>query len=519
MSGVHARRDPARRGDLRRCHTLHLADRRWPAPAQDPLAHGTPLDESINPRLNCVAVTPDGRRIMSAGQTAKRREETKLRGRHSHVAMSEVRFWDVASGERIADYHGDEDYGFGYGALSRDGRRVAVADHNRLRILDAATGWTERTIELPGSSGGRPAFSPDGRLVAMPIANAISLFEVSTGRRLHHDESTPVGYVASAAWSPSGDRLAVGQFDGLVRVWDGATGKLIWHKPLAPVVSPIGRNPRAASVCFSRDGKLVVAAGIRDDPVTEDHGIVVFYEADSGRTVREVPQKAIRSAAMAPDGRIVVIATSDGAYGDTHFLGIEVGTGRTRWSIPPRDQRVGFPPVARMQFAGNTPWFQAALRGGDVIRFSALTGHEQRRFLAEWRTPEEQKAGQPRKPDMWEATFSADGRTLVSCQMEWVYVWDVESGLMRRKFRHPHRHGCHLGSPPAVAPWRPRTSGTATISARTRSASMTSRLVGSTSRSNLLTTGPTCWRSHPTAPSSSPDSTGAAPSSGTCAEG
>ena len=33
---------------------------------------------------------------------------------------------------------------------------------------------------------------------------------------------------------------------------------------------------------------------------------------------------------------------------------------------------------------------------------------------------------------MWEATFSADGRTLVSSQMEWVYVWDVESGTMRR---------------------------------------------------------------------------------------
>ena len=131
--------------------------------------------------------------------------------------MSEVRFWDIATGERIADYHGDEDYGFGYGALSRDGRRVAVADFSRLRILDAATGRTERTIELPGSWGRRPAFSPDGTLVAMPIANAIGLFEVSTGRRLHHDESTPVGYVASAAWSPSGDRIVTGHSDGFVR--------------------------------------------------------------------------------------------------------------------------------------------------------------------------------------------------------------------------------------------------------------------------------------------------------------
>ena len=38
---------------------------------------------------------------------------------------------------------------------------------------------------------------------------------------------------------------------------------------------------------FSHDGKLVVVAGRRDDPVKYDNGIVAFYEAASGRTVRE----------------------------------------------------------------------------------------------------------------------------------------------------------------------------------------------------------------------------------------
>ena len=101
------------------------------------------------------------------------------------------------------------------GRCPRDGRRVAVGDFSRLRILDAATGRAERTIELPGSWGRRPAFSPDGTLVAMPIDNTIGLFEVSTGRRLHHDESTPVGNVVSAAWSPSGDRIVTGHDDGI----------------------------------------------------------------------------------------------------------------------------------------------------------------------------------------------------------------------------------------------------------------------------------------------------------------
>src|SRR5262249_21367021 len=115
----------------------------------------------------------------------------------------------------------------------------------------------------------------------------------------------------------------------------------------------------------------------------------------------------------------------------------------TRWAKPALDQRQGFNPVAGMHFEGDSPWFVAGLRGGEGIRFNALTGHEQRRFLADWRTAQE-KAGRPQEPDMWTTTFSGDARTLVSSRMEWIYVWGVESGTMRRKIRHPHQHGCNL---------------------------------------------------------------------------
>ena len=177
------------------------------------------------------------------------------------MPMSEVRFWDIETGERVADFHGDEDFGFGFGALSRDGRRVAVADFGRLRILDAATGQTERTIELPGSL--RPPAGVLARWNARRDADrqSIGLFEVSTGRRLHHDASTPVGFHRIRRV------VAVGRSDryrarrrfraGLGR----RTGKLIWHRLLAPVIGRRGWNARPAFVSFSRDGKLVVAAG------------------------------------------------------------------------------------------------------------------------------------------------------------------------------------------------------------------------------------------------------------------
>ncbi len=147
-------------------------------------------------------------------------------------------------------------------------------------------------------------------------------------------------------------------------------------------------------VTFSHDGELVIAAGRRDDPINHQNGIVAFYDAVSGRTVRELPQQEIQRAALAADGRMLVVASSrEGGFRGKRFVGVEAATGRTRWFNPPENQKDGFVGVAGMRFEANSPWLHVALEDGTVIRFNGLTGHEQRRFVAEWRTPEQQKAG------------------------------------------------------------------------------------------------------------------------------
>ena len=120
----------------------------------------------------------------------------------------------------------------------------------------------------------------------------------------------------------------------------------------------------------------------------------------------------------APDGRMVVIATSYGGWGDTRFIGIEVETGRTRWTNPPAEQHVAFVQMAGMGFHADSSLLEAAMRDGNVIRFNALTGHEQRRFVADGRTPDQPKAGRPQNPFVFTAAFSADGRTMASSSNE-----------------------------------------------------------------------------------------------------
>ena len=117
--------------------------------------------------LNVAAVTPDGRRIMSAGYRLLPIGETRIPYGPADVSLSEVRFWDIETGERVQEFYDDEDRSFGVAALSKDGRHIAVADLGVIRILDPETGRTERRIAAPGCGEHRPVFSPDGTILAI----------------------------------------------------------------------------------------------------------------------------------------------------------------------------------------------------------------------------------------------------------------------------------------------------------------------------------------------------------------
>jgi WD40 repeat protein len=402
------------------------------------------LESADQAGIASLAVTPDGRRIMSAGAALVPVSDAKLGLESEQEVLAEVRYRDLETGKLVEAFRGARVAGYGYAALSRDGRRAAVADFGRLRILDAGTGAMARTFDLPGWLGNRPAFSPDGALVAMPLENSAGLFEVETGRRLHHDGATPVGRVVSAAWSPSSDRVVTGHADGFVRVWEAAAGKLVWHR-LLPPRNRTSENALPVFVGFSRDGRLVVAAGRKGDQIGDSNGIIATYEAASGRTLREVAFGPIARAALTPDGRMLVVATSQGIVNDTRFHGVDLGTGRIRWTIPPGDDQGLFPTVAAMQFRSGSPLVEVAMLDCRVVRLNALTGREQRRSLADARTPE-QKAGGC-LAEFWEGTFSPDGRILAGWGSGgWICAWDVETGALRGRISPPS--GCRMALAP-----------------------------------------------------------------------
>ena len=60
--------------------------------------------------------------------------------------------------------------------------------------------------------------------------------------------------------------------------------------------------------------------------------------------------------------------------------------------------------------------------------------------------------GEPKRitrnvPSYWHG-WSPDGKTLVSSSAEFVYIWDVDRGVLKRKLRHPHDKGCSVAVSP-----------------------------------------------------------------------
>ncbi len=298
--------------------------------------------------LNSVALSPDGRRAVTAGEDhlarlwpAQGDESLAVYGRHhpdahlTDVAAAPMenlivtaaddctsRVWrpgvsprtltvlaiQVASERACYRNYLVKPWAANF---SPDGRFVITAnerDHPRpnqakalIRVWEVASGDYVYQRDLPGAAAYDAAFSPDGALIAAVGAAGIARVWNAEQRTrvadLGRTDNRPDSELNALAFSPDSRFLAVASQRGTITVWD------LERKERVRVVRGAGQAFR--SVAFSPDGNRLLGGG--------EDGTVTVWDARSEQPVARLRghTSSIEDLDHSPDGDLLVTASTD----------------------------------------------------------------------------------------------------------------------------------------------------------------------------------------------------------------
>ncbi len=208
--------------------------------------------------------------------------------------------WDVASGKRVRQLD-DQQHFAACLAFAPDGKILATGTDPMLNLWDVTTGKKLRQFKH-GALVRRVVFASGGKTLASAGEDGnVRLWDVASGKELRRWETTAKGPFHALAASPAGPWLAHGGGDEALRtlsLLDARTGKEV--RLQAPSFM------KCACVVFSPNGQ-VLASGHYD-------GTIHLWDPATGNeTARFKTQAWLHSLAFSPDGKVLVSSGRDGS--------------------------------------------------------------------------------------------------------------------------------------------------------------------------------------------------------------
>ena len=243
------------------------------------------VSEAQSHAIECVAITPDGQRVVGGAGDGLIRSWNLTDGKQQR---------EIPSGEpRVQALH-----------LSQDGRTLLTAN-KEIRTWNVADGTLLNSVPLQlADAKVSPTlyeFSGDGRLIAGISRNfqpTVTIWDTATGNTAHVVDIA--GFSLCAAFSPDGRYVAIGSFAARDKA-KSTGGVHIYDLAAKAVVHAISAEAQSINaIAFSSDGTLLAGG---------DHGngkVTLWTTSDwKQREIFEGHSGLLSSLAFAPNGQLL----------------------------------------------------------------------------------------------------------------------------------------------------------------------------------------------------------------------
>jgi WD40 repeat protein len=288
-----------------------------------------------------------------------------------------VRIWDLNRDPAIT--FDVENIGLKSMALSPDGQSLLCVGETEFRIIDTHSGDISFRHSKPGAAYDCAAWSPAGDKVAVGSRTAKSvIIHNSAGDEIC--EIPHLGIINAFAFSPSGSSIAIiGQESWQIASFDN--GQAMYRRSLE------ASEASGKAIAFSHDGARIAYGG--------NSGRICLFDADKLQPLYEIPcGGSIHCLAFSPDDSLLA-----SGHGDSLIRTWNVDTGRMVGELAGHEEHAEW-------LAFSPDGHTLLSRGGDTGRLWSLD-HNRNFGVFHRRAP---GGGDPGAK--YAMTLSADGRTL-----------------------------------------------------------------------------------------------------------
>ena len=381
--------------------------------------------------INSVAFSRDGERIASASDDYS------------------IKLWDAAEGRELLVLHQEGGCVTSVAFNPKGDRLVSGSSDETVRIWEATTGQELLALRQRGS-GGKVAFSPDGKLVLTNSSGGLRTFEAAKHRSVFPLRGH-VREVTCAEFSPDGRQIASGSADDTIQLWDAATGQrraifrghtegirgVAFSRDSQRIIGVSGNgeikcwNVITGQELFAHDGHKGCVECVALSPEGRrivsrcDDGIIRVWDSTSKEEATwDYPYhtgfRIWGSMAISPDGNRLVVESSRGA----NLSLCDANTGQEIWTVSTMSwgdvQVLAFSPDGS-RIASGASVLEGEHDIGAIRIWEAATGRElcnMKLNIKDWRVDS--------------VAFSPDGKSIVSGSNGFLRLWDVVTGQQLR---------------------------------------------------------------------------------------